>query len=133
MTTSSVWCRPFTLLLFLEMKVRSSAALILQASAKNLEASARGKRLSSEVDQNGYTFVLASDGTTTFGEMIPETGLTPVPIKLSEGDGNTYGLKHVQKQHGKEIASSGFASVQGFIESVARNYTVVMAIALGGY
>lgn len=29
------------------------------------------------------------------------------------------------KKHGEEIASSGFASVQGFIESVARNYTVV--------
>ena len=39
----------------------------------------------SEVDENGRPFVKASDGSTVFGEITEDTGLTPAPIKLSEG------------------------------------------------
>ena len=38
-----------------------------------------------ERDENGQPFVVSSDGTTTFGEITEDTGLTVAPIKLSEG------------------------------------------------
>ena len=52
-----------------------------------------------ERDENGQPFVVSSDGTTTFGEITEDTGLTAAPIKLSEGvadeKGNGYGLRHI--------------------------------------
>ena len=35
-----------------------------------------------ERDENGQPFVVSSDGTTTFGEITEDTGLTAAPIKL---------------------------------------------------
>ncbi len=37
-----------------------------------------------ERDENGQPFVVSSDGTTTFGEITEDTGLTAAPIKLAQ-------------------------------------------------
>ena len=66
-----------------------------------------------ERDENGQPFVVSSDGTTTFGEITEDTGLTVAPIKLSEGfqDANTgkgYGLVHIEANPGEQIRQAGF-------------------------
>lgn len=82
----------------------------------------------SEVDENGRPFVKASDGSTVFGEITEDTGLTPAPIKLSEGvitnttTNDGYGLAHIEARHGDQIRQAGFDSVEEFVESVAKNY-----------
>ena len=82
-----------------------------------------------ERDENGQPFVVSSDGTTTFGEITENTGLTVAPIKLSEGVademGNGYGLRHIEARHGDQIRKAGFSSVEEFIEQVAKNYDVI--------
>ena len=82
-----------------------------------------------ERDENGQPFVVSSDGTTTFGEITEDTGLTVAPIKLSEGVademGNGYGLRHIEARHGDQIRKAGFSSVEEFIEQVAKNYDVI--------
>ena len=82
-----------------------------------------------ERDENGQPFVVSSDGTTTFGEITEDTGLTVAPIKLSEGVademGNGYGLCHIEARHGDQIRKAGFSSVEEFIEQVAKNYDVI--------
>ena len=82
-----------------------------------------------ERDENGQPFVVSSDGTTTFGEITEDTGLTVAPIKLSEGvadeKGNGYGLRHIEARHGDQIRKAGFSSVEEFIEQVAKNYDVI--------
>ena len=54
--------------------------------------------MSDEIDEDGSLFVISSTGTTVFGEMKEETGLTPAPIKLSRGN-SKYGLVHLEKRH----------------------------------
>ena len=84
-----------------------------------------------EVDEYGNHFVLASDGTSTFGVIDAESGLKQAPIKLSIGDntvdenGNNhgYGLLHIEAERGDAIRNAGYNSVQDFVESVAKNYT----------
>ena len=82
-----------------------------------------------ERDENGQPFVVSSDGTTTFGEITEDTGLTVAPIKLSEGVademGNGYGLRHIEARHGDQIRKAGFSSVEEFVEQVAKNYDVI--------
>ena len=79
-----------------------------------------------ERDENGQPFVVSSDGTTTFGEITEDTGLTVAPIKLSEGVademGNGYGLRHIEARHGDQIRKAGFSSVEEFVKYVASNY-----------
>ena len=79
-----------------------------------------------ERDENGQPFVVSSDGTTTFGEITEDTGLTAAPIKLSEGVademGNGYGLRHIEARHGDQIRKAGFSSVEEFVKYVASNY-----------
>ena len=79
-----------------------------------------------ERDENGQPFVVSSDGTTTFGEITEDTGLTAAPIKLSEGvadkKGNGYGLRHIEVRHGDQIRKAGFSSVEEFVKYVASNY-----------
>ena len=79
-----------------------------------------------ERDENGQPFVVSSDGTTTFGEITEDTGLTAAPIKLSEGvadeKGNGYGLRHIEARHGDQIRNAGFSSVEEFVKYVASNY-----------
>ena len=80
-----------------------------------------------ERDENGQPFVVSSDGTTTFGEITEDTGLTAAPIKLSEGfqDANTgkgYGLVHIEANHGEQIRQAGFTSVKEFVSFVATHY-----------
>lgn len=84
---------------------------------------------SREIDENGKPFVLSSDGTTTFGVIPHETGLTPAPIKLSEGFQNEenkgYGLRHIESNHGEQILGAGFPSIENFVETVAKGFTVI--------
>ena len=80
-----------------------------------------------ERDENGQPFVVSSDGTTIFGEITEDTGLTAAPIKLSEGfqDANTgkgYGLVHIEANHGEQIRQAGFTSVKEFVSFVATHY-----------
>ena len=85
------------------------------------------------VDNNGYAFLKSSNETTIFGEIGEETGLTPAPIKLSEGfnrkddkgRNHGYGFKHIEESHGDQIRNYGFESIPEFVESVAKNYTIV--------
>ena len=89
--------------------------------------------LSEEVNEFGKPFVISSDGTTEFGHIEPESGLTPLPIKLSlgenykdeNGDDHGYGYLHIDAGHRSEILQNGFSSIEEFVESVAKNYTVI--------
>ena len=92
-----------------------------------------GCELSEEVNEFGRPFVKSSDGTTTFGHIDPESGLAALPIKLSlgenykdaNGDDHGYGYLHIDAGHRKEILQNGFASVEDFVEAVAKNYTEI--------
>ena len=81
---------------------------------------------SSELDDNGIPFVKSSNGTTIFGEIRDDSGLTPAPIKLSEGfqdeNGKGYGLAHIEAGHGIQIRNAGFKSVEDFVSFIAQNY-----------
>ena len=82
---------------------------------------------SSETDENGLPFIIAEDGTTSFGYINEESGLTPAPIKLSEGfqdetTGKGYGLVHIEAGHGEQIRAAGFKNVRDFVGFVAKNY-----------
>ena len=94
------------------------------AAEKEEEARVEAER--KERDENGQPFVVSSDGTTTFGEITEDTGLTAAPIKLSEGvadkKGNGYGLRHIEARHGDQIRKAGFSSVEEFVKYVASNY-----------
>ena len=83
-------------------------------------------RQSNELDENGRPFVLASDGTTIFGEIGADSGLPPAPIKLSRGiqdeNGKGYGLLHIEANHGEQIRKAGFSSVNDFVPFIAHNY-----------
>ena len=77
--------------------------------------------LSSEIDQNGLNFIQARNGSTVFGEIKAESGLTPAPIKLSSGN-KSYGLEHIEERRGEQIRQAGFSDVVEFVEFVAQNY-----------
>jgi len=89
--------------------------------------------LSNEVNEFDKPFVLSSDGTPTFGEVTEDSGLTAAPIKLSlgenivdeNGSNHGYGLLHIEAGHGNQIRAAGFASVEDFVEAVARNYDTI--------
>ncbi len=89
--------------------------------------------LSEENNEFGKPFVLSSDGTTIFGEIGEDSGLTPAPIKLNEGEDyvdekgrhHGYGLIHIEEGHGDQIREAGFGSVREFVETVARNYNTI--------
>lgn len=94
---------------------------------KEVRTALGGKEVdNSELDENGRRFVLSSDGTTIFGEIREESGLSAAPIKLSEGyqdeNGKGYGLKHIEANHGEQIRNAGFSSVEEFVSYVAKNY-----------
>lgn len=92
----------------------------LQSSEKWPEGEA------SEIDENGLSFVVSENGTTSFGVIREESGLPSAPIKLSEGyqdeNGKGYGLRHIEAGHGEEIRNAGFSSVEEFVSYVAKNY-----------
>ena len=89
--------------------------------------------LSDETNEYGKKFVVSGDGSTIFGEITQESGLTPAPIKLSEGEDSVdengrhhgYGLLHIEASHGDQIRKAGYPSVQAFVEDVARNYDTI--------
>lgn len=86
-----------------------------------------------EKDEYGKPLVLAKDGTTTFGFIGAETGLAEAPIRLSigenkkgtDGKNHGYGLAHIEAGHGEQIRNAGYASVEEFVENVARNYETI--------
>ena len=80
-----------------------------------------GVKLSNEFDEDGSPFIETSHGSTIFGEITKESGLTPAPIKLSLGN-SKYGLIHIEKRHGNQIRNAGFTSVEEFVEFVCKNY-----------
>ena len=89
--------------------------------------------LSEEVNEFDKPFVISSSGTTTFGEVGAESGLTAAPIKLSLGENvkdenganHGYGWLHIEAGHGDQIRAAGFSSVEEFVETVARNYDTI--------
>lgn len=95
-----------------------------------VERDAASVRLSDEVNEFEKSFVLSSDGSTTFGEITEESGLSAAPIKLSIGENSVdekgrnhgYGLLHIEAGHGRQIRNAGFSSVGEFVETVARTY-----------
>ena len=106
-------------------------AIVGEKSRREEAAKAEAERKTKEEerkerDENGQPFVVSSDGTTTFGEITEDTGLTAAPIKLSEGvadeKGNGYGLRHIEARHGDQIRKAGFSSVEEFVKYVASNY-----------
>ena len=96
-------------------------------------AEAEGITLSDELDENGRKFVISGNGSTTFGEIRDGSGLTPAPIKLSEGfnrkdskgKNHGYGLLHIEASHGDQIRNAGFKSINDFVEYVANGYTII--------
>ena len=97
-----------------------------KAKAEEERTALKGVNLSEEKDENGNSFVVSSDGTTTFGEVRDKSGLPAAPIKLSVGyqdkNGSGYGLIHIEANHGAQIKKEGFASVEDFVSYVAKNY-----------
>ena len=97
-----------------------------RAKAEEERTALKGVNLSEEKDENGNSFVVSSDGTTTFGEVRDKSGLPAAPIKLSVGyqdkNGSGYGLTHIEANHGAQIKKEGFASVEDFVSYVAKNY-----------
>ncbi len=89
--------------------------------------------LSQEVNEFDKPFILSSDGTTTFGEIGAESGLSAAPIKLSLGENvkdenganHGYGWLHIEAGHGDQIRAAGFSSVDEFVETVARHYDTI--------
>ena len=87
-----------------------------------------------ETDPFGKPLVKATDGTTVFGHISVESGLTEAPIRLSlgedrldeEGRHRGYGLLHIEAGHGKQIRDAGYGSVATFVETVAKNYTDIL-------
>ena len=95
------------------------------------EITDEGYTVGTEKDSRGNPFVLSSEENIDFGQIRPETGLTPAPIRLSEGQitntetNSGYGLKHIEARHGDEIRKAGFSSVREFVEHVAEKFTTI--------
>ena len=79
------------------------------------------------------TFIKAPDGSIDFGEITPEMGRAmrrqAGKIRLTQGvqnpDGTGHGLAHIEANHGDQIRSLGFASVQDFVKHVASRFSEV--------
>ncbi|MDE6499411.1 MAG: hypothetical protein K2K83_01725, partial [Rikenella sp.] len=76
---------------------------LLPTQTDNGNSQNKGTNSATEIrDENGHSFVLASDGSTAFGYIAEETGLTPAPIRLSTGEiinnatNQGYGLVHIE-------------------------------------
>nr|DAO69053.1 MAG TPA: Type I restriction enzyme [Caudoviricetes sp.] len=89
--------------------------------------------LSNEINEFGVPFIESSDGTTVFGVLTDDSGLSPAPIKLSLGENaadkngtnHGYGLLHIEAGHGDQIRAAGYSSIKDFVEDVARNYDTI--------
>ncbi|MDR0542132.1 MAG: hypothetical protein LBH19_07945, partial [Dysgonamonadaceae bacterium] len=95
---------------------------------KTLEATGELITTSEVKDENGVPFV-AVNGNIDLGIITYETGLTPAPIRLSEGkiyeDGGSYGLAHISDERKQQIFNAGYNSVEEFVAEVARNYNQI--------
>lgn len=77
--------------------------------------------------------VRAPNGTYNFGEIPQEIakqiGKPAAKIRLLHGDHTGphkgYGLKHINAEHGKEIAEAGFTSAEEFVQYVATNFNAI--------
>lgn len=90
-----------------EEETKAEAERKAKANAEEERTALKGVNLSEEKDENGNSFVVSSDGTTTFGEVRDKSGLPAAPIKLSVGyqdkNGSGYGLTHIEANHGAQI------------------------------
>ena len=82
---------------------------------------------------NFFQLMAKKSGNHIFGEVGADSGMTAAPIKLSVGENvkddnganDGYGLLHIEAGHGEQIRAAGFASVEEFVEAVARNYNTI--------
>lgn len=78
-------------------------------------------------------FVRTASGSVRFGtvsvQTAKEANITPGPIMLKHGEHTGphkgYGRKHIQAEHGKEIAAAGFSSPEEFVQYVASNFNAI--------
>lgn len=85
-----------------------------------------GKGDSAGKDKNGFNFVYGGNGSPNLGRITEAQaeamGLRPAPIRLSEGESDKYGLKHIEYRHGEQIRNAGYKSVVEFVEDIANNF-----------
>ena len=84
-------------------------------------------------DVGPNVFIEAPDGGVDFGEITPEMGKVmrrqAGKIRLQQGvqnsDGTGWGMAHIEANHGKEIRSAGFDSVQSFVARALRQIDAI--------
>lgn len=111
----------------------SASGKLEESETDNPKQTEESYNLSKEVNEFGKPFVISSDGSTDFGYIDKESGLTPLPIRLSlgenhkdeKGNNHGYGYLHIEAGHKNEILQNGFSSIEEFVEEVARNYTEI--------
>lgn len=89
--------------------------------------------------QEPADFIPAPGGGLDYGEITPEMGKAmrrqAGKIRLQQGvqnaDGTGFGLTHIEANHGKQIRSAGFESVERFIAHVAGSFNEVLQAAKG--
>ena len=111
----------------------SASGKPVESETDNPTQTQESYNLSKEVNEFGKPFVISSDGSTDFGYIDKESGLTPLPIRLNlgenykdeKGNNHGYGYLHIEAGHKNEILQNGFSSIEEFVEEVARNYTEI--------
>lgn len=78
-------------------------------------------------------FIRTASGTVRFGTVSAQTAkeanIAPGAIILKHGEHTGphkgYGRKHIEAEHGKEIAAAGFNSPEDFVQYVATNFNAI--------
>lgn len=78
-------------------------------------------------------FIRTASGSVRFGTVSAQTAkeanIAPGAIILKHGEHTGphkgYGRKHIQAEHGKEIAAAGFSSPEDFVQYVASNFNAI--------
>ena len=98
--------------------------------AKVAEAAEGGLRFSrADESTSPDTFIPAPDGSLDYGEITTEQAQAmrrqAGKIRLTQGvqnaDGTGHGLVHIEANHGKEIRSSGYDSIEAFVQDAVRH------------
>ncbi len=92
------------------------------------------KEAKEQKSQGANEFVLAPNGSLTFGQINQEQGAAirrqAGEIRLTRGiqnpDGTGYGLAHIEANHGDQIRSAGFESVESFVFGVATRFNEIL-------
>lgn len=88
---------------------------------------------------NPNDFVTAPNGSIDFGEITPEIakaiGRQAGKIRLTNGiqnsDGTGYGLAHIEANHGEQIRSLGYETVENFVQEIASKFSEVWRAKAG--